>query len=137
MIVPIVLAAGAAYGVWRHKKHAKGMTPIRKATFEALLKDPKVTADKLTTMAKEFEAAGLKAEGAELKKRASILTAPPATLEARKAAFKKAMNSTDQAAVKKMAEVFHKVGHYEAATKLRNYAKGLFHHGNTSATIKV
>lgn len=135
MIVPIVLAGGAGYAWWKHKKHAKGMTPERKATFEALLKDQTVTPDKLITMGKEFDSAGLKAEGNELRKRAAILTAPKATLDARKDAFKKAMNSADAAAVKSVAEAFHKVGHYEAATKLRNYAKGLF--GASAATPKV
>ncbi len=125
-LVPIALVLGGGYAWHKHKKHAIGMTPKRKQIFEAMLQDPKATPEQLTTMAKEFKSAGLKAEGDELLKRAAILTAPPETLAARKAAFKKAMNSHDAAAVKLVADAFHKVGHYEAATKLRNYAKGLF-----------
>lgn len=126
MIVPVVLALAGGLAWHKHKKHSVGMTPKRKLVFEGLLKDPKATPDQLNAMAKEFKSAGLKAEGNELSKRAAILTAPPETLAARKAAFKKAMNSHDAAAVKAVADAFHKVGHYEAASKLRNYAKGLF-----------
>jgi hypothetical protein len=101
------------------------MTPERKKVFESALQDPKMTAPQLTTLADSFHSSGLKAEAAELKKRAAILTAPPHVVQARTEAFKKAIKSTNAAAVAKVAAAFHAMGHYQAATKLRTYARGL------------
>jgi hypothetical protein len=130
MLVPVVIGIGTGYAWWKHhkSKSPNGMTPKRKAIFEAALKDPKLSSEKLLALAKSFDSCGLRAEGDELRKRAAIIGAPPALLASRKVTFKKAMSSTNQTAVQKVAAAFHAIGHYEAASKLRNYAKGLMSH---------
>lgn len=127
MIIPIVIGTGLAYAAWKKHKSHMGMTPTRKKIFEATLKSQK-DPQKIRQMAVTFDKAGLKAEGDELRKRAAILSAPPETVKARREAFVKAIKSTDQAAVKKVAEAFHKLGHYDAAAKLRAYSRGLLAH---------
>jgi len=128
MLLPIVLVGTAAAVAWKKHKR-KPMTVEQKTIFTQALKDSATLgADKLKTMAQAYRSQGFIAEAKELEKRAALLNAPPEIQEARKAAFKKAMNSVDAAAVKKVAAAFQAVGHYEAASKLRNYAKGLVTH---------
>ncbi len=127
MIVPIVLALGTAGAVAWKKRHKKPtMTAQDKVIFDGALKDSKTLgADKLNTLAAAFEKKGAKAEAGELRKRATLLSAPPEVQEQRKTVFKQAMNSTNATGIQKVAEAFHKTGHYEAAAKLRKYAGGL------------
>lgn len=124
-VVPVAVASLVGYGAWRQFKKPKAMTPERKKIFEQAMKTLD-SPEKLRKLADEFDKQGLKAQGNELRKRASIFAAPPAVKEQRKKAFKKAMNSNNPVAIKTVAAAFHKVGHYEAAQKLRNYARGLF-----------
>lgn len=135
MIVPLAIGTGVAVLAWKARKK-QGMTPIRKKTFEAAMKTQKEP-DKLHKLAAAFHKEGLKAEAAELRKRAAIFSAPPETIEKRKQVFKQAMSSNNPDAVKKVASAFHRMGHYEAAQKLRNYAKGIFHVKGPSATASV
>ena len=138
MIIPILIGSGVAFAAWKkhHQTGPQGMTPTRKKVFEATLKTQPDPA-KVQAMARTFEKAGLKAEAAELQKRAAILSAPPHVVKARKEAFVKALKSTDQAAVKKVADAFHAMGHYDAAAKLRSYGRGLLSHfpAKASATM--
>lgn len=123
-LVPIAIAGVVGLAAWKATKK-KGMTPERKKIFDAAMRtlnDPV----KLRTLADSFEKEGLKAEAGELRKRAAIFSAPKSVLEERKKVFKKAMDSKNPSAIKKVAAAFHKVGHYEAASKLRSYAKGFF-----------
>ena len=140
MIVPALIGSGLVYAAWKkhHQKGPSGMTPGRKKVFEVTLKAQKDPA-KVLTMAATFDKAGLKAEAGELKKRAAILSAPPSVVKARKEVFLKALKSTDQAAVKKVADAFHNLGHYDAAAKLRAYSRGLLSHfpGKASAAASM
>ncbi len=137
MLIPIVIAATAGAIAWKKHKR-KPLTAEEQTIFTQTLKDSGTLGpDKLKTMAKAYKTQGHVAQAKELEKRAALLSAPPAVQNARKAAFKKAMDSTDAAAVKKVAAAFHSVGHYEAASKLRNYAKGLLTHFPGAAKVKV
>lgn len=131
MPFPLIPAAGVALlataAVRQYRKRDK-MTPESKRIFEQAMKTLKEPA-KLRTLAAAYEKQGLKAQAAELRKRAAIYDAPPQVKEQRKQVFKKAMNSTNPVAVKKVAAAFQKVGHYEGAAKLRSYARGLFQMG--------
>lgn len=125
-LIPIAVASLAGYGAWRKFKKPAAMTPERKKIFEQAMRtldDP----EKLRKLADEFEKQKLKPQANELRKRAAIFAASPAVKEQRKQVFKKAMNSSNPTAIKQVAAAFHKVGHYEAAEKLRKYAQGLFH----------
>ena len=123
--IPVVVGSLAAYSAWRKFKKPPAMTPERKKIFEQAMKTLNEP-DKLRKLADEFEKQGLKGQAAELRKRAAIFAASPAVKEQRRQVFKKAMNSNNPTAIKTVAAAFHKVGHYEAAQKLRNYARGLF-----------
>ncbi len=128
-MIPVVLGAlavGTGVAVYRSHRKGSGMTPQNKQVFEAAiktLKDP----EKLNTLAAAFDKKGLKAEAIILRKRAAIFSAPPSVVAEKKAVFKKAMKSSKPEAVNKVAQEFHKQGHFEVANQLRNYAKGLFH----------
>jgi hypothetical protein len=124
-LFPLAIAGTVGIAAWRKFKKPPAMTDARKKIFEQAMKtlnDP----TKLRTLATEFEKEGLKFQGAELRKRAAIFAAPPEVKAQRKAVFKKAMDSSNPTAIKKVAAAFHKVGHYESAAKLRDYARGLF-----------
>ncbi len=126
-MVPIILGALAVgTGVAVYRKHRKGaaMTPQRKQVFEAAvksLKDP----TKLQQLAAVFKKEGLAAEAVILNKRAAIFSASPEVIAQKKAVFKQAMKSDKPEAIAKVAQEFHKQGHFEVANQLRNYAKGL------------
>jgi hypothetical protein len=133
--IPIVLGGAAAYAAFKKWRKPSGMTPQRKQIFEAAmrtLKDP----SKLRELAASFEKEGLKAEAGILRKRAALFSAPPAVRQARLQVFKQAMSSTKPEAVRVVAKEFHKKGAYEAASKLRNYAKGLVGFKPT-ASVKI
>jgi hypothetical protein len=125
-MIPVILGALAVgTGVAVYRKHKKGaMTPQRKQVFEAAVKSLKDPV-KLRTLADSFEKEGLKAEAVILRKRANIFSASPEVVAQKKAVFKAAMKSSKPEAVSKVAQEFHKQGHFEVANQLRNYAKGL------------
>jgi hypothetical protein len=124
-LVPIAIGAVVSAAAWKKFKKPPAMTDARKKIFEQAMKTLNDPA-KLKTLATEFEKEGLKFQGSELRKRAAIFAAPPEVKAQRKAVFKKAMDSNNPTAIKKVAAAFHKVGHYESAAKLRDYARGLF-----------
>ena len=127
-MVPVILGALAVgTGVAIYKKHKKGgMTPQRKQIFEAAIKTLKDPV-KLRSLADSFDKEGLKAEATILRKRAAIFSASPEVVAQKKSVFKTAMKSSKPEAVTKVAQEFHKQGHFEVANQLRNYAKGLLH----------
>lgn len=124
-LFPLAVAGTVAVAAYKKFKKPPAMTEARKKIFEQAMKTLNDPA-KLRTLATEFEKEGLKFQGAELRKRAAIFAAPPEVKAQRKAIFKKAMDSNNPTAIKKVAAAFHKVGHYESAAKLRDYARGLF-----------
>jgi hypothetical protein len=132
MLIPILLGGTLLAATYKVATKKKGMTPERKKVFDAAIRSLQEPS-KLEELATSFEKEGLKAEGGELRKRANLLKLAKSTdpnhkqvVEGRKEAFKKAMSSKDPAAIKRVAEAFHKVGHYAHAATLRKYAKGLF-----------
>lgn len=131
-IVPVVVVGLAGGALWRVKKLKYGvMTPERKEFFEKSLKlkDP----IKLRTVADSYQKMGLKTEANELRKRAALREAPKELKDKRTAAFQKAISSTDPNKVSVVANAFHAIGAYEAAQKLRNYARHLIS-GNPQET---
>jgi hypothetical protein len=100
------------------------MTPERKKVYETALeslKDP----EKLRSLADAFDKEGLKDEAIMLRKRAALRELPASSKEARKAAFRKGMSSSDPKAVRVLATAFHKQGATGAAQALKKYAEGL------------
>lgn len=124
-LIPVVVGGLGAAALWRVKKLNYGkMTPERKQVFEQAIKsitDPV----KLRKLASSFDKVGLKKEGQELRKRASLREVPDHIKEKRAEAFKKGMASKDPAKVSKLANAFHAIGAYKAAEKLRTYAARL------------
>jgi len=114
--------AGGAYAA--HKYRKKGMTPERKAIFEAALRNPP-DPEKLRKLANEFEKEGLKKEADLLRKRANLRELPKDQKIARSNAFRAALNSTDIAKVEKMAQVFHAQGATGSAGQLYKHAASL------------
>lgn len=116
------LIAGAA--VRHHRKTHKKLTPDEEKVYTKAyqnLKDPK----SLLALADKFQQNGHAHEADMLRKRAKLRNLPPETKKARRAAFKTALKSTDKQGVLHLADLFHKEGAVGAATKLREYAKGL------------
>jgi hypothetical protein len=124
-VVPIVVVGLAGGALWRVKRVKYGvMTPDRKKVFEDNLKSQKDPI-KLRTLADAYQKMGLKTEATELRKRAALREAPESLKKQRAAAFQKAISSSDPAKVHTVANAFHLIGAYEAASKLRNYARNL------------
>lgn len=121
-LIPAVLAGGLGLAFLRARK--KKMTPERKKIFESALKTMKEP-EKLIKLATAFEKDGLRAEGGELRKRAKVLSMPPAKKEEYRQAYKAGMKSADPTKVKKLASAFHKQGFYGSGKNLRDYAQGL------------
>jgi len=126
IIVPLGIGALAGLAWWRSKRKPHGMTPERKKIYETALESLKEP-DKLRSLADAFDKEGLKDEAIMLRKRAALRELPPASKEARKAAFRKGMSSSDPKAVHALAVAFHKQGATGAAQALKKYAEGLPH----------
>lgn len=123
-LIPVVALAVGGGLAYKRAKAKKGMTPERQKIFQSALKnvtDPV----KLENLAKQYDKEGLRAYGDELRKRAKLRAMPPEQQKARDTAFRKALSSTDPAAVQRVARAFHKEGAYGAAKHLNDYAKGL------------
>lgn len=124
-IIPIALGVGAMGAAWWKVKNRKPkMTPARKRIYtEALrsLKDPA----KLKVLADEFEKEGLKHEAEMLRKRAALRAKPEVLKKEHAEAFRKGMASTNPEGVNKLANAFAKTGALAAASRLKQYAKGL------------
>lgn len=125
IILPLVVASAGGLAFWRVKKHQYGkMTPARKKIFEEALKSM-TEPSKLRSLANTYEKYGLRAEALELRKRAALREAPQELKVKRTEAFQKALSSTDPQKVSAVADAFHKIGAYGAASKLKKYATGL------------
>lgn len=117
----VALLAGTAFFL---KKKKGGMTPARLAVYQNAIsneRDP----EKLRMLAASFKSEGLDAEADMLEKRARLRELPKETKEARRAAFKQAMNSTNVDAIMGMAKAYESEGATGAAETLRKYAMGL------------
>ncbi len=124
MLIPLVilgLTAGA--GVLAVKRPV-GITPERKKVYEEAFKSLKEP-EKLRELAEAFEKEGHKNEADMLRKRALLREAPPEVKQARRAAFKKAMASTNADAVRAMGDAYLSQGASGAARALYQYADGL------------
>lgn len=100
------------------------MNGERKAIYESALRSLREP-EKLLILAAKFEGEGLKNEGWALRQRARLRALPTETKQARRRAFKSAMASTNPEAVERMAQAFEQDFCFDAATKLREYAKEL------------
>ena len=123
-LVPIVavLVAGTAYKVNKDKK-AK-LTPKRKMILETAM-NSKLTPEQLTNLANAFDKEGLKVEADLLRKRVNLQTAPQDQKDKWAAAFKKAMDSENIAAIGAVADAFEASGATGAAAALKARADGL------------
>jgi hypothetical protein len=100
------------------------MTPERQAVYEVALNEAKDPA-KIEALAATFAAEGLTAQARILQKRAELRRLPPEIKAARKEAFRKALSSTNKAAILDLAREYQAQGCGGAARKLYEYAQGL------------
>lgn len=130
LIIPALIfsafTVGSGVAVHKRAKRKKisGMTADRQKLFEALLwhqKEPK----KLRKMAAKFDDYGLLDQAAKLRKLAAIYELPADKKAERRDIYKKAMSSTNRAAVLSTAQAFDDDGCVGAAASLRKYASGL------------
>lgn len=123
LLIPAVAILGGL-ALFMAKKPPAKMTMERQMLFQKIInseRDP----SKLRGYANEFRKDGLTIQADVLEKRAKLRELPADVKAQRKAAFKKAMASTDKASVLKMASIYESDGAIGAAAKLRDYAKGL------------
>lgn len=123
LLIPAVAILGGL-ALFMAKKPPAKMTMERQMLFQKIInseRDP----SKLRGYANEFRKDGLSIQAEVLEKRAKLRELSPEVKAQRKAAFKKAMSSTDKASVLKMAGIYENDGAIGAAAKLRDYAKGL------------
>ncbi len=121
-LIPVVVLSGL--GVWAYKKKRPGMTPQRKAIYEAALrslKDP----IKLRGLADQFEKEGLKKEADLLRKRAALAELPKDQKIARKNAFRKGLLTADPKKAEHLANLFNQQGATGSAAKLFAHASAL------------
>lgn len=124
MLIPLIaLGLGGFFGHKEYKKF-KANTPERKALYTKLMNTPSDPAE-LRRIANTFEKEGLKKQANMLRKRALLRELPPSLKAARQAAFKKAMNSKDPAAIEAVAKAHEEVGAEGAAQALRVQAETL------------
>ena len=127
-LIPLTIATLAGGALWANSSKpgpAKGVvTTERTLIFETAmneLKDP----GKLRKLADVYRKEGLPGHADLLEKRAKLRELPPDIKAARKAAYRKAMASTDAEAVRKLADAYDKEGATGAAASLRKYADSL------------
>lgn len=123
-LAPVVVITLACVAAVRGSRKRGVMTPDRKIVYETALRELK-DPDGLRTLAKAFEEAGFKPEGALLRKRAALRELPAETKEARRAVFRRALQSTNADGVENVARAFLSEGASAAASKLFAYATGL------------
>lgn len=120
MLLPIVVAALAGLAYWQ--KPWKRLTPEKRAAYENAMRELR-DAPKLRTLAEAYAKQGFKKEAEMLTRRAKCLELPPEVKAARRAAFEKAMASTNADQIESMAKAFEQQGQTLTAATLRNYAK--------------
>jgi hypothetical protein len=100
------------------------MTPARQVVYETALSKCQ-NPDTLEELAGAFAGQGLKAQAMVLRNRAALRRLTPEQKQARKEAWRKALSSTNKAAVIEMAKLYQAQGCGGAARKLYEYAQGL------------
>jgi hypothetical protein len=135
LLLPVAVAilVGSAYIM--AKKPAPGvMTPDRQSILDTALTSKDIDSDKLRALAKVFADNGLPLQAELLEKRAKLRELPSDVKEARKAAFRAAMESTNPAGIRVVADAFDAEGATGAAAALRTRAFDLEHPGVAAAT---
>jgi hypothetical protein len=124
LVIPIGVGVLIGAAAWATRKPKGEMTPERTIVYDTALKTVK-DPEKLKILSEAFRKEGLTAQADLLQKRATLRELPPDVKEARRAAFRKGMASTDPKAVNELADAFEKEGASGAADALRKYASGL------------
>jgi hypothetical protein len=124
--VAVALLAGTAY-VMSKKPEPGVMNPNRQAVLDTALTSKDIEPAQLRALAKVFTDNGLPLQADLLEKRAKLRELPPDVKEARKAAFRTAMESTNADGIRVVADAFEKEGATGAATALRKRAFDLDH----------
>src|SRR5277367_2169095 len=144
MLVELGILGLVSLAAYQAMKPGPGvMTPERRLVFRHALNkiDPPLPPEKLSELADLFDAQGLPAYSEILRKRAAMRSRPPEVKAAYRAAFRKAMGSTDANAVRALATALESQGLVGNAAKLRTYAIGLdamqSAPGNTDETLPV
>ena len=128
ILLPVAIAALAGTAFIMAKKPAPGvMTPDRQSILDTALTSKDIEPDKLRALAKVFAGNGLPLQADLLEKRAKLRELPPDVKEARKAAFRAAMESTNPAGIRVVADAFQNEGATGAAAALRTRAFDLEH----------
>jgi len=149
-LVSLVVVGGAGYYIWNKTKTStvtastspdttkalsaseltaaevstEGLNPEQAKVYTSALSTVKEP-EKLEALATAFEKSGKTAQAKVLRKRAAVAKLPKPAQKNRKAVFKKAMNSKNPKAVKKVAHAFADEGCIGAAAKLKDYASAL------------
>jgi len=130
ILLPVAIAALAGTAFVMAKKPSAGvMTPDRQSILDTALTSKDIEPDKLRALAKVFADNGLPLQADLLEKRAKLRELPPDVKEARKAAFRAAMESTNPAGIRVVADAFQNEGATGAAAALRTRAFDLEHSG--------
>lgn len=125
-LIPIGIGLLLGGSAWAGKKHIekRRFTPERRMIFDTAMEKVK-DIGKLNHLADVFEKEGLKAQATLLRKRARLRGLPQAQKDARREAMRKALASTDIAALKRFADALHSETAYANEAKIRSYIKTL------------
>ena len=138
LLLPVAVAilAGTAY-VMAKKPEPGVMTPDRQSVLDTALTSKDVEPAQLRALAKVFADNGLPLQAELLEKRAKLRELPSDVKEARKATFRAAMESTNPAGIRFVADAFETEGATGAATALRKRAFDLEHPAVQATTPPV
>jgi hypothetical protein len=138
LLLPVAVAilAGTAY-VMAKKPEPGVMNPNRQSILDTALTSKDVEPAQLRALAKVFADNGLPLQADLLEKRAKLRELPPDVKEARKAAFRAAMESTNPAAIRFVADAFETEGATGAAAALRKRAFDLEHPAAAPVPVPV
>lgn len=125
VIIPVAVAGLAGINYLKRPKDYGVMTPNRSSLYNAALSGSLKDPGKLDKLAAAFETNGLSEQAKLLRQRATLRRLPDSVKEARKAAFRKAMQSKNKPVILEMADAYDKQGCTGAALRLREYASGL------------
>ena len=136
ILLPVAVAALVGTAFVMAKKPAPGvMTPDRQSILDTALTSKDIEPVKLRALAKVFADNGLPLQADLLEKRAKLRELPSDVKEARKAAFRAAMESTNPAGIRVVADAFEKEGATGAAAALRTRAFDLEHPTTVAAPL--
>jgi hypothetical protein len=125
MLVPIAVVLGTVtlFRAYRRPRRV-GMTGKRMQIYQSALVTLKQP-EKLRALAAAFESEGLLAEAELLKKRAAIRELPKSKREERRNIFRRAIQSSNIAAIRAVADEFRAAGCTGAAANLYQHADSL------------